>query len=429
MPDSNDEYGFWDGDRERSHTGPIPRLKRNSTEPSGAPRRSHHPPTRAPSPRSVAVRLGAGRPTSRRQPNPLVRRLGALCGVALLAIPVALLVRGPGNDEQISSVDAAATVPALTDAALTDAALTDAALTDAALAVPAVPVTTASAQVAPVTTQPLVTPVETAPAAVAAPVAVGVEATTAESAPSATTAATIAAAGKSAARVETAQQPSPADTAHPVGVATPVVETKRTCTVEYTVQRGDYWISIAKNSSVKLAALLTANGAKVGTALYPGRTICLPANATAPTTTEATTTTAKATQPTPPPTTSKPTASTTKPKQPSTTVPPTTAAPSTTAAPPKNTYSRAEVEQIIRNVWPDDLEDEAVRIATRESNLTPTVRNSCCFGLFQIHFTANRSSLVGWGITSASMLYDPQVNAYAAYAMYLRAGGWGPWAM
>ncbi|MCU1397438.1 MAG: hypothetical protein JWN62_547, partial [Acidimicrobiales bacterium] len=92
-------------------------------------------------------------------------------------------------------------------------------------------------------------------------------------------------------------------------------------------------------------------------------------------------------------------------------------------------YSRAEVEQIIRNVWPDDLEDEAVRIATRESNLVPTVRNSCCYGLFQIYFTANKSSLVSWGITSDSRLYDPQVNAYAAYAMYLRAGGWGPWAL
>lgn len=427
MPDSNDDYGFWDGDRERSHTGPIPRLKRTSAEPSDAPRRSHRTATRAPSPRSVAVRLGAGRPSSSRQPNPLVRRLGALCGVTLLAIPVALLVRGPGNDEQISSVDAAATVPALADVALTDAALA----VSAVPAVPAVPVTTASAQVAPVTTPPLVIPVETAPAATAA--AVAVQATTAESAPPVTTAATVASAGQSAARVETAQQPSPADTAHPVGVATPVVETKRTCAVEYTVQQGDYWISIAKNSSVKLAALLTANGAKVGTALYPGRTICLPANATAPTTTEATMTTAKptatTTQPTSPPTTAKTTASATKPKPTSTTVPPTTAAPSTTAAPPKNTYSRAEVEQIIRNVWPDDLEDEAVRIATRESNLTPTVRNSCCYGLFQIYFTANKSSLVGWGITSAAMLYDPQVNAYAAYAMYLRAGGWGPWAM
>ena len=92
-------------------------------------------------------------------------------------------------------------------------------------------------------------------------------------------------------------------------------------------------------------------------------------------------------------------------------------------------YSREQVEQIIRNVWPDDLEDEALRIATRESNLDPTVRNSCCYGLFQIYFTVNRSSLVSWGVTAPAALYDPQVNAFAAYAMYLRAGGWGPWAL
>lgn len=83
--------------------------------------------------------------------------------------------------------------------------------------------------------------------------------------------------------------------------------------------------------------------------------------------------------------------------------------------------------QIIRDVWPDDLEEEALRIATRESNLIPTARNSCCYGLFQIHFTANQSSLKGWGVTSASALFDPAVNAYVAYEMYLRAGGWGPW--
>ena len=60
-------------------------------------------------------------------------------------------------------------------------------------------------------------------------------------------------------------------------------------------------------------------------------------------------------------------------------------------------------------------------------SITTLFAISCCFGLFQIYFTANQSALKGWGITSASMLFDPAVNAYAAYAMYLRAGGWGPW--
>jgi hypothetical protein len=87
------------------------------------------------------------------------------------------------------------------------------------------------------------------------------------------------------------------------------------------------------------------------------------------------------------------------------------------------------VEQIIRQVWPDDLEDRAVRIATRESNLQPGVRNACCFGLFQIHWTVHRGWLADYGITSSSQLFDPRTNAEAAYALYQRAGGWGPWVL
>ena len=213
-------------------------------------------------------------------------------------------------------------------------------------------------------------------------------------------------------------------------LATPVVETKQRCAISYTVRRGDYWISISRAFNVTVAALLSANGATAATPLYPGRSICLPAqatmqtNSTAPATTAPSTTKAKSTAK-PTPNTAKPTPSTAKPTP--TTTTPTTAAPTTTEPRPVNTYTRAQAEQIIRNVWPDDLEDQAVRIATRESNLIPTVRNWCCYGLFQINFTANRSSLNSWGIVSPVQLYDPQTNAYAAYAMYLRAGGWGPW--
>jgi hypothetical protein len=31
------------------------------------------------------------------------------------------------------------------------------------------------------------------------------------------------------------------------------------------------------------------------------------------------------------------------------------------------------------------------------------------------------------GVTSATQLYDPTVNATVAYALYQRAGGFGPW--
>ena len=83
--------------------------------------------------------------------------------------------------------------------------------------------------------------------------------------------------------------------------------------------------------------------------------------------------------------------------------------------------------QIIRDVWPDELEDEAIRIATRESNLIPTVKNYCCYGLFQIYYNAHRTWLASIGITSAAQLFDPRVNATAALALYNNSG-WAPWA-
>ncbi len=89
--------------------------------------------------------------------------------------------------------------------------------------------------------------------------------------------------------------------------------------------------------------------------------------------------------------------------------------------------SGTEAEAIIRSVWPDSLEDRAVLIARRESNLQPDVRNYCCFGLFQIYFDVHKSWLADLGVTSAEQLYDPLVNARAAYTLYQRSGGWGPW--
>lgn len=315
------------------------------------------------------------------------RRVGALCAAVLLAVLVALIVRSTSGDDRISTSAGVGVGPG----------------SAAAIAALAPQLTVSAAP---------------EPAAIAPDVAA-------------------AAPASSVLRVNLATETGVQF--QPVNLATPVAETKRTCAITYTVRRGDYWIAIARASSVKLSALLSANGASAGTPLYPNRSICLPASATLPTatttatttvtttaTTRATTTASKST-----PTTVKPTATTTKAaSSPAATTTPTTAAPTTTTPPPPAiTYTRAQVEQIIRNVWPDDLEDEAVRIATRESNLIPSVRNSCCYGLFQIYFNANKSSLQSWGIVSASQLYDPQTNAYAAFAMYLRAGGWGPWSL
>jgi hypothetical protein len=89
--------------------------------------------------------------------------------------------------------------------------------------------------------------------------------------------------------------------------------------------------------------------------------------------------------------------------------------------------STEQAVAIIRSVWPDDLEERALEIAWRESKYQSNVNNWCCYGLFQIHWNAHRSWLGSLGITSASQLYDPTVNATAAYTLYQRAGGFGPW--
>lgn len=86
------------------------------------------------------------------------------------------------------------------------------------------------------------------------------------------------------------------------------------------------------------------------------------------------------------------------------------------------------VEAIIRDVWPDDLEDWAVRIATRESRLVPTVRNYCCYGLFQIYYSVHRGWLSNYGVNSPSDLYDPRVNATVALALYQQTGP-SPWSL
>ena len=105
-----------------------------------------------------------------------------------------------------------------------------------------------------------------------------------------------------------------------------------------------------------------------------------------------------------------------------------TPTPTPTPAPsPPIPVDRAGAETIIREVWPDELEERALTIARRESSLRPEVYNgTCCYGLFQIHFQANRAFLATLGITSADQLRDARTNATAAYAMYQQSG-WTPW--
>jgi hypothetical protein len=218
------------------------------------------------------------------------------------------------------------------------------------------------------------------------------------------------------------------------------VAAEQLCAIDYEVRSGDFWLRLADGAGVDLDELLDANAASTDTPLYPGRSICLPAGSKTPSPPPAAgsgsgsgSSTGSSggssastsgggsagSQPTP----------TAAPK-PASTAPPTTAAPTTTAPPPPPPPpppAPAQVEQIIRNVWPDELEDHALEIAWRESNYKANVKNYCCYGLFQIYWTVHRGWLQEMGIGSSEQLFDAETNTRAAYALYQRAGGWGPW--
>lgn len=87
---------------------------------------------------------------------------------------------------------------------------------------------------------------------------------------------------------------------------------------------------------------------------------------------------------------------------------------------------RDDVECVVRDVWPDNLEDRALRIAYRESRWQPHVRTWCCFGIMQIHKMHLAWLCPQLGICTTEALYDPRTNAEAGYALYLR-DGWNPW--
>lgn len=84
------------------------------------------------------------------------------------------------------------------------------------------------------------------------------------------------------------------------------------------------------------------------------------------------------------------------------------------------------VEDIIRSVWPDQLEGRALRIAYRESRYQCCVRTWCCFGVFQIHQDHLPWLCESMAVCTRADLYDPLLNVSAAYALYLR-DGFAPW--
>lgn len=93
-----------------------------------------------------------------------------------------------------------------------------------------------------------------------------------------------------------------------------------------------------------------------------------------------------------------------------------------------NESTHATVLAAIREVWPQEHHDSAIRLARLESGLSPTARGcaGACLGLFQIHWPANRRMLAAMGIDRPERLLDPIVNSTVAYEMF-RQSGWRPW--
>jgi len=329
-------------------------------------------------------------PVRRLGADPLLTRLGGLAVIVTLAAPLLLGFTSSGSDS--SSADTLATIAGVSSvepaAPATPPVTETAGTATAASAAPAVVLPTAPPTAAPVT----------------------VEATTPVSAPAAT------------ASLEAAPAPATTAPATTTPATTAPAVTAPACGKQYELAAGDYWIRIADAADVSLADLLAVNGSSVDTMLVPGRSICLPAGAstpspppTAPTTTVTATTV--------PATGAARAPATTTPSRPApTTVAPTQTAPARPAAVPES-----QATTIIRQVWPDDLEEHALEIAWRESNHKSNVNNFCCFGLFQIYYSVHKSWLSTIGVNSAQDLFDPQLNAQAAYMLYQRAGGFGPW--
>ena len=155
------------------------------------------------------------------------------------------------------------------------------------------------------------------------------------------------------------------------------------CSNQYVAKRGDSWWSIAEKHGLSLNKVLGLNSAQSSKKILIGDAICVARTA------------------------------------------------KNSASPPARVrYKPSEVEQIIREEWPDDLEERAIQIARRESKLNPVVigiPNKCCYGLFQIYYRWHKTWLPNVGVNSSEQLLDPRLNARAAYRLFQRNNGWGPW--
>ncbi|MEO6571948.1 MAG: LysM peptidoglycan-binding domain-containing protein [Ilumatobacteraceae bacterium] len=340
--------------------------------------------------------------------DPLLVRIGGVVLALVLLVPLAMSLRP--TDATISTNSSP--VPGVSQAAATDAASaagsgelpTTGGADDASSATAVVAPTAGSGATS--TAAAITTALPAAPTTDALAAATAVVDAPA-SAPATTT-------GEAAAVEFSQRQDLTAD--EPATVSEQAERTVPDCSLTYTAGPGDSWYRIAGAADVAPSALLDQNNATVDTVILSGDEICLPSGATVPaplTTTPATT-----------PASAPPAAS-----SPATTSPSTVA--QTTAPPVASTSapaSPAEVQRLIREIWPDDLEEHALDIARRESSFDPMADNGwCCVGVFQIYWKVHQSWLDDYGIVTRDDLFDARKNITAAYAIYQRAGGFGPW--
>ena len=82
---------------------------------------------------------------------------------------------------------------------------------------------------------------------------------------------------------------------------------------------------------------------------------------------------------------------------------------------------------MIREIWPDDIEERALQIAYNEAKWRPDLNNWCCYGVFALYFKYVPADLkAAYGVDEPSDLYDARTNISIAYQIYLRSG-WDPW--
>jgi LysM repeat protein len=322
----------------------------------------------------------------------LRRRLGLLVLVGLCAAPVAWALRGEGNGVDVTTTGGAAVVVQLDS---TDQAPLSSSTTANTTLPPAIAETTLATPTTPVAT-PICSSryiVQSGDSWFAIATAAGTEASLIAGINNKTIRSPLMV-GQEICLPPGAKVPPLRPAA--AGFVIPAHQTS--CSANYTVVVGDSWSRIADKANTTISQMTSVNGMTTKSVLLIGQKICLPKGTSvsiAPTTTPAPAT-VHATVPAP-------------------------------QYQPPRTYSRSEVEQIIRDEWPDSLEENALFVVKRESNFNPLSHNWCCVGLFQMYWNVHKSWMKNYGVTKMEQLYDPRTNAKLAYATYQRSNSWRPW--